>query len=75
MWALRAQPRQGGKAPFEPPKLGVPPREWKGLRPLRWWALRARTRLKGIALKNPHYIAGPGAPPLVWGVGTEGPHI
>jgi len=24
MWALRAQPRQGGEAPFEPPKLGVP---------------------------------------------------
>jgi len=27
MWALRAQPRQGGKAPFEPPKLGVPQRD------------------------------------------------
>jgi len=27
VWALRAQPCQGGGAPFEPPKLGVPPRE------------------------------------------------
>jgi len=42
MWALRAQPRQGGGAPFEPPKLGVLCGILKGRSPFkRAWARSA----------------------------------